>query len=106
MKEYHICAIVLGCVNNIIVFEDYYFLHNCVFYTTRAFSTSVVARTFDDGASPPGRSTELDDKTGHACKMPCALYNTFCALVLGLAPQSWVNHFVPKLPSTICSSSI
>ncbi len=90
MSEHPICAIKPGCVSNIIGFNYYYFLHKCVF-CTRAFSTSVVATTINFDASPPG-STELDDETGHNCQMPQALYDTFCAIVLGLPSDSWENH--------------
>ena len=36
----------------------------------------------------PG-STELDDETGHKCKMPHSLYRIFCTSVLGLPLDSW-----------------
>ena len=38
--------------------------------------------------SPPG-STELNDETGHNCKMPHDLYRAFCTNVLGLPSDSW-----------------
>jgi len=44
--------------------------------------------TVDDGESPPG-STELDDKTGHNCKMPHNLYHIFCTSILGIPSDSW-----------------
>ena len=44
--------------------------------------------TVDDGESPPG-STELDDKTGHNCKMPHNLYRIFCTSILGIPSDSW-----------------
>jgi hypothetical protein len=62
-KEHPIRAIMPGRVNDIIGFDDDYFLHECVL-CTHAFSISAVARTINDGASPP-RSTELDDETRH-----------------------------------------
>ena len=34
-------------------------------------------------------STELDDETGHKCKMPHSLYRIFCTSVLGLPLDSW-----------------
>jgi hypothetical protein len=89
VKEHPIHAVVPGRKNNIIGFNNYYFLHKRVL-CTRAFSASAVASTIDDGAFPPG-STELDDKTGHNCQMPRTLYRAFCALVLGLPSESWTN---------------
>jgi hypothetical protein len=88
-KLHPICVVMPGQKNNIIGFDDYYFLHEHVL-CTRAFSTSAVTSTIDDGAFPPG-STELDDETGHNCQMPCTLYPVFCALVLGLSSKSWTN---------------
>ena len=38
--------------------------------------------------SPLG-STELDDETGHNCKMPHSLYHIFCTSILGLPSDSW-----------------
>ena len=58
---------------------------------TRAFSTSAVATRIDGGAFPPG-STELNDATGHNCKMPKALYEAFCHHVLGLPSDLWAIH--------------
>jgi hypothetical protein len=80
---------VPGWKNDIIGFNDYYFLHER-FLCTCAFSTSAVASMVDDGAFPPG-STELDDETGHNCQMPRTLYHAFCALVLGLPSEFWTN---------------
>jgi hypothetical protein len=82
-----------GWKNNIIGFQDYYFLHKCVL-CTRAFPTSAVASTINNGAFLPG-STELNDETGHNCQMPRTLYHAFCALILGLPSESWTNTF-PK----------
>jgi hypothetical protein len=88
-KEHPICAIVPGRKNNIIGFDNYYFLHERVLCTC-VFSTSAVASTIDSGAFPLG-STELNDKTGHNCQMPRTLYRAFCALLLGLPSESWTN---------------
>jgi hypothetical protein len=79
-------AVIPGRQNDIIGYEDYYFLHKHVL-CTHGFSTSAVASTINNGAYPPG-STELDNKTGHNCRMPCTLYRTFCDLVLGLPSKS------------------
>ena len=43
---------------------------------------------WNDGESPPG-STDLDDETGHNCKMLHNLYRIFCTSVLGLPSDSW-----------------
>ena len=82
-KERPIRAVVPGRQN------DYYFLHKPVL-CTRAFSTSAVASTINGDAYPPG-STELDDETGHNCRMPHTLYHIFCELVLRLPSESWAN---------------
>jgi hypothetical protein len=87
IQERPIHAIIPGQVNDIIGFDNYYFLHERVL-CTRVFSITAVATTINDSACPPG-STEHDDKTGHSCQIPCALYSTFCALVLGLPLDSW-----------------
>jgi hypothetical protein len=55
---------------------------------TRAFSVAAVATTVDDGASPPG-STELNDESGHNCKMSSKKYRSFAQLVLGLNHNTW-----------------
>ena len=55
-------------IGDVIGFNDYYFEAERVLCTW-AFSTSAVETTVNDGESPPG-STELDDETGHNCKMP------------------------------------
>jgi hypothetical protein len=82
-----IACTVSGRIGDIIGFDDYNFEAKQVL-CTRAFSTSAVGTTVDDGESPPG-STELDDKTGHNCKMPHNLYRIFCTSVLGLPLDSW-----------------
>jgi hypothetical protein len=102
-KDCPICTIIPVQVNNIIDFDDYYFLHERVL-CTHGFSITAVSTTIDDDASPPG-STELDDETGHNCQMPCALYSTFCALVLGLPLDSWANCRSESV-FAICSSKI
>ena len=82
-----IACTVSGRTGDIIGFNDYYFEAERVL-CTRAFSISAVGTTVNDGESPPG-STELDDETGHNCKMPHNLYRIFCTSVLGLHPDSW-----------------
>jgi len=74
-------------IGDVIGFNDYYFEAERVL-CTRAFSTSAIGTTVHDGESPPG-STELDDETGHNCKMPHSLYRIFCTSVLGLPLDSW-----------------
>jgi hypothetical protein len=89
-KDRPVKCVFSGQIGKVIGCEDYYFENECVL-CMRAFSTSVVATTIDDGASPPG-STELDYDTGHNCKIPKALYKAFCPHVLGLPPNSWASH--------------
>ncbi len=52
--------------------------------------------------NPPwgARSTELDDETGHNCKMPQDQYRTFSWLVLGLDDETWANH---RTESALCN---
>jgi len=83
-------CLVPGRTGTIIGYEDYY-LHAERVLCTRVFSVAAVSTTVDDGASPPG-STELDDDTGHNCKMSRELYKSFARLVLGLNNNSWALH--------------
>jgi hypothetical protein len=89
-KDCPIECVISGRIGKDIGYEDYYFENKRVL-CTRAFSTSTVATTIDHGVFPPG-STELNDNTGHNCKMPKALYKAFCHHVLGLPPNSWASH--------------
>jgi hypothetical protein len=82
-----IACTISGRIGDVIGFNDYYFGAERVL-CTRAFSTSAVGTTVDDGESPPG-SNELDDETGHNCKMPHSLYRIFCTSALGLPSDSW-----------------
>ncbi len=90
MKDRPIKCVISGQMGKVIGYKDYYFENKRVL-CTQAFSTFAVATTINDGAFPPG-STELDDNTGHNCKMPKALYKAFCHHVLGLPPNSWASH--------------
>ncbi len=89
-KDRPIECLILGQIGKVIGYEDYYFKNERVL-CTQAFSTFVVATTINDGAFPSG-STELEDNTGHNCKMPKALYKAFCHQVLCLPPNSWASH--------------
>jgi hypothetical protein len=60
-------CIVPGQIGQIIGYKDHYFESECVL-CTRAFLVNAVSTTIDDGKFPPG-STELDEETGHNCKM-------------------------------------
>ncbi len=82
-------CVVPGRIDDIIGYKDYYFEDEHVL-CTRAFSIAAVATTIDDGAYPPG-STELDNKTGHNCKMSQRLYTSFSLMVLGLDHNSWAT---------------
>ena len=83
-------CVVPGLIGIIIGSEDYYDTDEHVL-CTRAFSTAAIATTVDDGASPHG-STELDDETGHNCKMLREIYSSFARLVLGLNQNTWALH--------------
>jgi len=82
-----IACTISGRTGDIISFNNYYFEAGQVL-CTRAFSISAVGTAVDDGESPPG-STELDDETGHNCKMPHNLYRIFCTSVFGVPSNSW-----------------
>ena len=79
-------CVVSGCIDDIIGYKDYYIEDDQVL-CTRAFSIVAVATTIDNGAYPPG-CTELNDKTGHNCKMSRRLYTSFSLVVLGLDHDS------------------
>jgi hypothetical protein len=66
-----IACTIPGRIGDIFGFNNNYFEAERVL-CTQAISTSTVGTTVDDGESPPG-STELDDETGHNCKMPQSL---------------------------------
>jgi hypothetical protein len=83
-KDCPVKCVFSGQIGKVIGYEDYYFENERVL-CMRAFSTSAVATTIDDDASPPG-STEHDDDTGHNCKIPKALYKAFCPHVLVYPP--------------------
>jgi hypothetical protein len=82
-------CVVPSRINDIIGYKDYYIENECVL-CTRAFSITAVATTIDDGAYPP-ESTELDNKTGHNCKIFWRLYKSFSLMVLRLAQDSWAT---------------
>ena len=88
-KEHPIRVVLPGWKNNIIGFDNYYFLHERVL-CTRAFSTSAVASMIDNGAFPPGKHWTWWQ---NRAQLPNArtLYRAFCALLLGLLPESWTN---------------
>jgi hypothetical protein len=90
-------CVVSGRIGNIIGYDNFYFENECIL-CTRVFSVTAIASTIDNGASPPG-STELDDETGHNCKMSCELYKSFTLLVLG-NHDSWANACAK---STFCN---
>ena len=90
LTEGWMTCVVSGQIGKIIGYEDYYFENKRVL-CTRAFSTSSVATTINNGAFPPG-STELDNATGHNSKMSKDLYKAFCHCVLGLPSNSWAIH--------------
>ncbi len=82
-------CVVPGQIGKILGFEDYYFESKCVL-CTQAFLAAAVSTTVDDGEFPPG-STELNNETGHNCKMSKEQYRVFTWLVLGLDNDTWAN---------------
>ncbi len=82
-------CIVPGRIDDIIGYKDYYIRHEHVLCIC-AFSIAAVTTTIDDGAYPPG-STELDNETGHNCKMSQRLYTSFSLMVLGIDHNSWAT---------------
>ncbi len=83
-------CVVPGQIGQIIGYKDYYFESERVL-CTRAFLVTAVSTTIDDGEFPP-RSTELNEETGHNCKMTKIQYRDFTQLVLGLDNETWANH--------------
>jgi hypothetical protein len=83
-------SIVLGQIGKILGYESYYFEFKCVL-CTQAFLVAAVSTTVEDGESPPG-STELNNKTGHNCRMSKEQYRSFCWLVLGLDNNTCGNY--------------
>ncbi len=81
--------VVPGRIDDIIGYEDYYIKDEHILCTC-TFSIAAVATTVDNGAYPLG-STELDNKTGHNCKMSQRLYTSFSLMVLGLDHNSWAT---------------
>jgi hypothetical protein len=65
-----------------ISYPHFYFHNGCVLLT-HAYATNMTATTVGDGGNPQG-STELDDKSGHNCRMSEEDYQVFAHLVLGL----------------------
>jgi hypothetical protein len=75
-------ATVMGFNGMTISYGHYYFHQNRVLLT-HAYTMSTTATTVGDGGNPQG-STELDDKSGHNCRMTDAEFWIFAQLVLGL----------------------
>jgi hypothetical protein len=65
-----------------ISYGHYYFHQDCV-PLTHAYTTSTTATTVGDGGDPRG-SAELNNKSGHNCRMTDAEFRIFAHLVLGL----------------------
>jgi hypothetical protein len=82
-------CIVSSRIDDIIGYKDYYIVDEHIL-CTHTFSIAAVATTIDNGAYPLG-STELDDKTGHTCKMSQSFYTSFSLMVLGLDHNSWAT---------------
>ncbi len=82
-------CVVPGRIDDIIGCEDTYIEDEHVLCTC-TFLIAAVATTIDNGAYPPG-STELNNKTGHNCKMSQKLYTSFSLMVLGLDHNFWAT---------------
>jgi hypothetical protein len=72
-------CVVPGRIGTVIGYEDYY-IHEKHVLCTCAFSVAAVATTVNDGASPPG-STELNNETGHNCKMSHGHYKSLASIM-------------------------
>ena len=81
----------MGFHNAIISYMHYYF-HNERVLLTQAFASSTTATTVGDGGQPRG-STELDDETGHNCRMSNKEFQMFAHLVLGLNSGDYDEGF-------------
>ncbi len=75
-------ATVMGFKGMIISYAPYYFHQDCVLLS-HAYATSTTATTVKDRGNPSG-STELDNKSGHNCRMTDVELRIFAHLVLGL----------------------
>jgi hypothetical protein len=75
-------ATVMG-FNGMTISYGHYYFHQDRVLLTHAYATSTTATTVGDGGDPRG-STELDDKSGHNCRMTDAEFRIFAHLVLGL----------------------
>ena len=64
----------------IIILYKHYFFHDGWVLLTQAFTASTTASTVGDGGLPWG-STELDDETGHNCRMTHKEFQDFDFLV-------------------------
>jgi hypothetical protein len=71
----------------------HYFFHDSHVLLTQAFAASTTSSTVGDGGLPRG-STELDEETGHNCKMTPEEFQEFGLLVLGLDTHS--SLFEPR----------
>jgi hypothetical protein len=75
-------AWVVGFLGYHISYKHFYFHQSRVLHT-KAFATSTIASTVDNGGKPKG-STELNTVCGHNCAMMADEYAIFILLVLGL----------------------
>jgi hypothetical protein len=72
----------MGFKGMLISYAHFYF-HIGHVLLTHAYTTSTTATTVGDGGNPRG-STELDDESGHNCRMSDEDHHVFAHLVLGL----------------------
>jgi hypothetical protein len=69
--------------NGMIISYAHYYFHQDHVLLTRTYATSTTSTTVGDGSNPRG-STELDNKSGHNCRMTYADFCIFAYLSLGL----------------------
>jgi hypothetical protein len=75
-------ATVMG-FNGMTISYGHYYFHQDHVLLTHAYTTSTTATTIGDGGDPRG-SAELDNKSGHNCRMTDAEFQIFAHLALGL----------------------
>ena len=75
-------ATVMG-FNGMIILYAHYYNHQDHVLLTQAYAMSTTATTVGDGGNPQG-STELDNESGHNCRMTDTKFWIFANLVLGL----------------------
>ena len=89
---WHLCtknytSVVPGFIGENIGSDGFYMTGGSILQTN-GWKTSATSSTIGDGGQPEG-STELDDDTGHNCKMSKERYKTIATRIYGLEPTSY-----------------